>query len=185
MRKSRRQRNIKKRNKSRKFRGGNSDNSGYVLAGFTGNSVSPYNRIPRYLLKEKTLKKNLPAGFESRDFSKSFLISVLYDLNFRGLNFITIQGPDYSRNPIYFYDGEELIYPPRSGAFGWGTSGLIVNMNKADQTKIKEIELKYPGLFTRMFITEEEEKKALEQIQQKERLKTEAETEIDNLFSQI
>ena len=160
--------NKKKLRKTRKIRGGNDDNSGYILAGFTGSDLNnTLTRTPIFLLKERSLKERLPHEFGVSGHHKKLFIPVLYELNFRGLNLFLCNGPDWAPYNIFFYDEEEQIYPTiRGQRFGWGSNGLIVNMNKPEIEKIKEIELKYPGLFTRMFITKEQEQNALQRIQQ-------------------
>ena len=195
MRKSQRQKQKHKKNNttSRKFKGGNNDINGYVLAGFYNENIFNLDNVclrsPIFLLKEKTLKHTLSPGLDNdpktRPFFKRLSIPILYDLNFRGL---ILNSPFGNRVPYntYFYDGEELIYPtPLGHRFKWPSSAPFIvtnDMNEEEQTKIKEIELKYPGLFTRMFITEEEEEEALEKEMQKQRIKKETEAEIDQLF---
>ena len=188
MKKSRRNKNTKKNNKSRKFRGGNIDTSGYVLAGFLGDYNNVCRRSPIFLFKERSLKNSLPHTIlynnnNTPNERRSIFIQVLYDLNFRGLHIATIMShsnqmpSDYQPNNrnIYFYDGKELIYPGERGIlFGWGPSGLTHSMNKEEQTRIKNMELKYPGLFQRMFVTEEEEQDALERVREKESLEADS-----------
>ena len=175
MKKSRRNKNTKKNNKSRKFRGGNIDTSGYVLVGFLGDYSDVCKRSPIFLFKEKSLKNRLPESilsYRGND-PRSIFIQVLYDLNFRGLHIINIMSRPNNRN-IYFYDGKELIYPRGDNIFGWGPSGYIHNMNKEEQSRIKNMELKYPGLFQRIFVTEEEEQDALERVREKESLEADS-----------
>lgn len=197
MRKSQRQKQKQKHKKnnttSRKFKGGNNDINGYVLAGFYNEKSFDFLdnvclRSPIFLLKEKTLKHTLPPGLDNdprtKRFFKRLSIPILYDLNFRGL--ILNRPSHLAPSNAYLYDGEELIYPtPLGHRFIWNSMVPLNprnDMNEEEQTKIKEIELKYPGLFTRMFITEEEEEEALEKEMQKQRIKKETEAEIDQLF---
>lgn len=173
MKKSRNRKTTKKHNKSFKFRGGNNDNSGYVLAGFDGDYENECDRMPIFLLKEKKLKNELPKCFlnTTNDFFsyrnnvvKKIFLQVLYDLNYRGLDIFSIMSHSNNNN-IFFYDGKTLIYP-RKKLFHPEKDGY--GMNEKEQAEIRKMELKYPGLFQRIFITKKEENDALEQLGQTE-----------------
>lgn len=176
MRKSRKQRrtkriHLKKHRKSRKFSGGNSDMSGYVLAGFKdGQGVSD---MPIFLLNEKSLKNRLPGKIAGSDgFTKKIIVPVLYNLNYRGINLMQLRGAEFFPVNITFYDtNEELLFSTSEARFqlvGTGpTAHWVPTFERKNEEKMRTIELKYPGLFTRIYVTEEEERNALEQLQRK------------------
>lgn len=193
MKKSRQLKKIKQ-NKSRKFKGGSIDtNSGYVLAGFTHDVMIPqvpstiYIRNPIFFVNEKTLKTEIPHGANN---NVRFFIPVLYNLNFRGINLAE------TFSNLFFSDGEEFIYPSSSGytlkirdnkyVLAMSQNGeIIFDESKDEKLKIKKIELKYPGLFTRMFITEKEQRDALARVEDEERRRKEEEDKFTNFLLSI
>jgi hypothetical protein len=174
----------KRMRKSRKARGGTLDTSGYILAGFmTTNhpysehhmerlkTLNELNKIPIFLRTEKTPRSTISESFfiNHTPFNINyFFLQVLYKLNYRGLNFANETG---AKN--YFVD--EMDRPMASYYRNWSNMGLPNYLTEKEgpfwqenKNNIREIELKYPGLFERMFVTEEEERQALEEMQRKE-----------------
>ena len=156
-----RRRRLRRRSnrKSRRARGGAIDTSGYVLVGFKTQGGFDAPGLPIFLRNEKSLKSALPwRAIGNGGFSyTNLIVPALYKLNYRGIDYRQTQNPPGTGNLprfISLYDENEEPYI-RAG----------VNENKE---KIREMELKYPGLFQRMFITEEEERQALEELQRKE-----------------
>lgn len=183
--KHRRSRRQKKIIKTRKVIGGTLDTSGYALVGFRGSGQIKRPGIPIFLPNEKSLKNENDLlrriGIGSFGVHRVMLfLPVLYELNYRRLSLKSLEGQA-------LYDiHEEFIY----GIDFIGHNDQIAL--KEMQNKFREMELKYPGLFQRMFITEEEERQALEEIQKKEAShenettsSSQLETKMNNLLSKI
>lgn len=155
-----RRRSLRRSNrKSQRARGGAIDTSGYVLAGFKTSLGIDAPGFPIFLRNEKSLKSRLPwrAIGHGGPSGTHLIVPVLYELNYRGVDYRQTQNPPGTGNAprsISLYDENEEPY-------------IRAGLNESKE-KIREMELKYPGLFQRMFITEEEERQALEEVQRKQ-----------------
>ena len=177
--------NLKRTYKTRKMRGGTYENdNGYELAGFLTNTylnpehaqlykLNELPKLPIFLHKEKTPRNMLPGtlyqihvdGFSR----KYFLLPVIYKLNYRGLDFKN----EFKHNNYFVDDNDKgMVNDYRN----WEHSGMpnfLTEMEgpfwNENKNNVREIELKYPGLFQRIFVTEKEEQQALEELQRKER----------------
>lgn len=147
-----RHRKINKRNKTRKFRGGNKENNEFILVGFM---AVPSSAQPIIMYNNISLDRFLTIGPGAQ-----LILPQLYKLkNIRGLDLRSLINKPSNCS---FY--EEYINP------------LITRYNNTNRDIIRKVELKYPGLFQRMYITPEEEEAALKEIQEKEKEKQEEET---------
>jgi hypothetical protein len=184
-----RNKRINKRYKTRKFRGGYSEEDGFTLVGFLNdnpnNIVGPF--IPIFLFNNLEYNVEERNRFSSlkphiREFRFSHIIlPQLYKLKkMRGFNLLRSL-----RNNMYFYDENgnpvlnNTIIPPDN----------TVVQAMWDQPKYKNVirgvELKYPGLFTRIYVTPEEEAEALREIEKKELEKGNTKIEENQELQQI
>jgi hypothetical protein len=118
------------------------------LAGFKTEGKIDYPGLPIFLPNEKSLKNSLPwrvIGHTPVFSSINLIVPVLYELNYRGIDYR--QTKNQPNRFIALYDNNEELF---------------------NEKNLKPMELKYPGLFQRMFVTEEEEQNALEELQRKE-----------------
>lgn len=183
MRKSRRH-NISKKTKKHKFsrkmkKGGMmEDHSGYILVGYHksynhGQTIPPL--IPLFLQRNKNGNsiemQKLVSPNPMPEAPTTIILSQLYKTKYRNLDF-----KNFFPYSIVFVNEDEIPITPstynelsrfvvRRGAPFDSTLPQINNYIDKNKEQIKEIELKYPGLFQRMFVTEEEERQALEEIQ--------------------
>jgi len=209
MRKSRKQKKTNKRfsrnrklktKKTRKLRGGNTDDENIILVGFQNNAAS--NLVPpfipiflfknvKYNLTERNKFSNIYnsiyiSRYGGNDFRFSHIILPrLYELkNIRGLNLL-----EFLKSNIYFYDenGNPLInnrFVPTRDRDGNEHPPNWAN-NPEQKNTIREVELKYPGLFERIFVTPEEEQQALQDIEEKELEKSSTKVEGNKEIEQI
>lgn len=163
------------KNKSRKIRGGSHENNDYVFAGVSTNAtiqryfnINDIAGIPIFLPNDNTLKNTLPGRItfwvgsgDATIFNLHLLLPVLYNLNYRGLNFGLLSTKGANGRYIFFYDNNEtpIIDYKTLSTKKWPLDYKV---------EIKNMELKYPGLFQRMYVTEEEERVALEELERKE-----------------
>lgn len=171
---------LTRKQKMQKKGGMMDDHGGYTLVGFLSkylwmiNPLIPiilhnnvkYNEDDRSYLNTLLARiKPLSGPGNGTEFEYShIMLPELYKLKkFRGVDIwkiLTANG-SFSSN-VYFYDDDEKLL--------FSNKDLIKTSEFKPSIKpiIKEMELKYPGLFQRIFVTEEEERQALEEIQKKE-----------------
>lgn len=162
--------------KTRKHRGGTIQEDGFTLVGFLNDRPSPlvgpfipiflFNNM-EYNVKQHNKFSDLipPNKHYGSPFRFSHIIlPQLYKLKkIRGLSLV-----QSLRDNMYFYDenGNPVIdntfVPPENYPL------QIYFSEPRFKNVIREVELKYPGLFGRMFITPEEEQEALREIERKE-----------------
>ena len=182
-----------KRNKIRKFRGGKIDQEGYTLVGFRHDgSDRPW--VPFFLLnnleyKLDTTDKFPPGKANGTTQTYHLILPQLYKLKIRGLDLNRLLDPfqhNVSQGFILFYDeqGNKVIdenFVPPIQRSNVTLEEWLETRPSEDNPKykdiIREVELKYPGLFQRMYVTPEEEEEALKEIQEKEQEKQEKQEE--------
>ena len=113
------------------------------------------------------------------------ILPQLYKLKIRGLDLNRLLDPhthNGSQGFILFYDeqGNKVIdenFVPPIQRSNVTLEEWLETRPSEDNPKykdiIREVELKYPGLFQRMYVTPEEEEEALKEIQEKEQEKQE------------
>jgi hypothetical protein len=157
-----------KSKKTRKIRGGNNED-GLTLVGFL-NDGGPY--IPIYLFNNAEYNPRKDFILSSFNYNRNMetitkhvILPQLYKIKkMRGINLLT----SLKNNNMSFYDENgniimnNKILPVENTHIYWNN----VPKNK---DLIRDVELKYPGLFQRIFVTSEEEQHALlEKEQEKE-----------------
>jgi len=183
--KSRKQYKSNSRSKTRrgifsKMYGGTHEDSHYVLAGFitqtfVGINIHGHNhtlndmgKLPIFLRKEKNPRNMIPDpyfrnGVSGHD-AKHYFLHMLYKLNYRGLNF-----NDEFRSGHYFLDEEDIpIIDNAALTYALQSTGPLENLityNEHRKNAVRQMELKYPALFQRMFVSEEEERDAISRIE--------------------
>lgn len=174
--------------RTRKITGGNRDEDGITFVGFSNNSpsnlVGPF--IPIFLLNNLEYNPQEPGNLK---FSNVFASR---DLNYNKFSFSHIILPQIYKlkkirglvlrsclkGNVYFYDenGKPIIdnrfVPTGMGINDRSSQWENAIPNNPDGTKykdiIREVELKYPGLFQLLYITPPEQQQALQRIQEKE-----------------
>lgn len=177
--------------------GGTQDNTDYVLAGFItqtfveinihGNnqSLNDMGKLPIFLRKEKTPRNMIPDPYFNRGIdghcSKHYFCKTLYKLNYRDLDFYNEVSQGH-----YFLDEDDVpvlnyadLYVPSLILYE-----NIVRTTEIYKKSVKQLELKYPTLFKRMFVSEEEEQQALQDIQRRNNVSSGV-SKIEQLESQI
>ena len=176
----------KSKSKTRKYKGGSMNDDDYAFVGFYGtgrpipmllhiNMTFDDKHITRLLGKEREPGIHIDSG--------NFLIlSKLYKLkNMRNLDYIKlishntvfINEKNVDTNGFIFTFDWELFarqHIPILNGGQFNEQWLNENNGKR-RDAIRQIELQYPGLFKRMFVTEEEQQQALQEIQEKEEAK--------------
>ena len=163
--------------------------------------VNRINVRPIFMLKCPELKtsKDLRQMIQDTDLNPSkrlvLFIPVLYNLNFRGIDLSILRDkkpslPKYT----YLFDGTTCIYGQDGSSSDYSpniykSSYCPSNQWEGYVENMRNTELKYPGLFTRMFISEEEEEEALRRVQEKEnekeQIKKEMIAEIDREYNEM
>jgi hypothetical protein len=168
------------KSKSRKYIGGSLDDNEYILIGFGNTGHSSINfRAPFFLRNTDMIftNTNTMNGFVGKEGTQSLILilSQLYKLqSMRGLDFDFI-----IRWCNFVVDGHitdmtetwhqlELFKNPSYDTNRRLSEQWLNENNEKRKKAIRQTELRYPGLFKRMFITPEEEQEALENIKQKE-----------------
>lgn len=181
---NRKTKNIK-RNKTRKYIGGTIENDNHVFVGFYSTTPTSHGRIEKIygfnipiILSKNNQEINRmlpwPVSTGPPQFIRShIIIPYLYKLkNYRGLDLADLAAKKY----VTFRDENEIPYfthiePPTSSDNFVFLNHQIPAWVRENKDKIKEVELKFPTLFKRIYVSEEEEKQALQEIEKIEQEK--------------
>lgn len=183
--KSNRKTKIIKRNKTRKYIGGTIENDNHVFVGFYSSNPTSHGRIEKIygfnvpiILSKNNQEINRmlpwPVSPAPAQFIRShIIIPYLYKLkNYRGLDLTDLAAKKY----VTFRDENENPYfthiePPTGSDNSSFLNHQIPGWVRENKDKIKDVELKFPGLFKRIYVSEEEEKQALEELERIEQQK--------------
>ena len=146
----------------------------YTFVGFTpvpGSAAGPW--VPVFLLNDTPYDHNTFSFLSYNPTPHPIIyLSKLYKLKqIRNLDFSSLVYP----NGFTFTDDQSTlninIVRNKSNPLYANSNPLNENEQGPRRDAIRQIELQYPGLFKRMFITEEEEQQALREIREKEEAK--------------